>query len=112
MVDDYYEHIVQFLAIGTTSKEMTTSQNKKLVVKVADFLLIVGQLYKLGPDDICDDVSYFMNKGRFWQRNMQELLVDTMEDELLRGRCFMQRLWWPTLHEDMLDYAWTCDVCQ
>ena len=52
MVNDYYEQIVQFLAMGTTLEELTTSQKKHLVVKVADFQLIIGKLYKLGPDEI------------------------------------------------------------
>jgi len=38
----------------------------------------------------CDDVSYFMNKVDFGRGTCRSLLVDTMEDELLRGRCFMQ----------------------
>ena len=38
----------------------------------------------------CGDVSYYINKGIFLQRPMQELLVDTMEVELLQGRCFAQ----------------------
>ena len=52
MVDDYYEHIIQFLAMGTTPEELTTSQKKQLVVKAVDFQLIAGQLYKLGPNEI------------------------------------------------------------
>ena len=52
MVDEYYEKIVQFLATGTMLEELTTSQKKKLVVKAVNFQLIVGQIYKLGLDDI------------------------------------------------------------
>ena len=37
MVDDYYEKIVQFLAMRTTPEYLTISQKKQLVVKVADF---------------------------------------------------------------------------
>lgn len=32
--------------------EYTTQQKKELVVKAADFSLIVGQLYKMVPDEI------------------------------------------------------------
>jgi hypothetical protein len=32
--------------------EYTISQKKQLVVHAADFSLIVGQLYKMGPDEI------------------------------------------------------------
>ena len=34
------------------------------------------------------DVSYHMNKGRFWKKHMQELLGDTTEVELLQERYF------------------------
>ena len=52
MVDDYYKQINHFLAMGTTPKELTTSQKKKLVFKAMDFQLIVGQLYKIESDVI------------------------------------------------------------
>ena len=31
---------------------MKTQEKKKLVVRAADFTLIAGQLYKMGPDEI------------------------------------------------------------
>ena len=40
------------MSIGFTPSEMTTQQKKQLVVRVADFNLIVGQLYNMGPDEI------------------------------------------------------------
>jgi hypothetical protein len=35
-----------------TPSEYTITQKKQLVVRTADFSLIVGQLYKMGPDEI------------------------------------------------------------
>ena len=52
MVDDYFQDIVQYLSIGFAPTEMTTQQNKQLVVRASDFTLIAGQLYKMGPDEI------------------------------------------------------------
>ena len=52
MVDDYFQDIVQYLATGYAPSEMTTQQKKQLVVQAADFTLIAGQLYKMGPDEI------------------------------------------------------------
>ena len=49
MVYDYYEDIVHFLTIGSSQEGFSTTQKKQQVVKVADFQLIVGQLYKIGP---------------------------------------------------------------
>ena len=42
MVDDYYEHIVHFLATRTALEELTTSQKKQLAVKETYFQLITG----------------------------------------------------------------------
>ena len=52
MVDDYFQDIVQFLSTGISPSEMTTQQKKQLAVRAADFTLIAGQLYKMGPDEI------------------------------------------------------------
>ena len=40
------------MAIGKVPDDFTTSQKKQLVVQAMDFQLIVGHLYKMGPDDI------------------------------------------------------------
>ena len=52
MVDDQYEKIIQFLSTGKAPDDFTTSQKKQLVVCAVDFQLIVGLLYKMGPDEI------------------------------------------------------------
>jgi len=51
-IDDHFAKIVQFLSIGMAPSDYTIPQKKQLVVRVADFSLIVGQLYKMGPDEI------------------------------------------------------------
>jgi hypothetical protein len=51
-VDDHFAEIVQFLSTGMTPHEYTVLQRKQLVVRAADFSLIDGQLYKMGPDEI------------------------------------------------------------
>ena len=52
MVDEYFQDIVQYLSTGFPPAEMTIQQKKQLVVRAADFTLIAGQLYKMGPDEI------------------------------------------------------------
>jgi hypothetical protein len=51
-VDDHFAEIVQFLSTGMAPSDYTVIQKKQLVVRAADFSLIVGQLYKMGPDEI------------------------------------------------------------
>ena len=52
VADDHYAPIIQFLSTGVSRADMLISQKKQLVVKASYFQLIVGQLYKLGPDGI------------------------------------------------------------
>jgi hypothetical protein len=51
-VDDHFIEIVQFLSTGMAPRKYTVIQKKQLVVRAADFSLIAGQLYKMGPDEI------------------------------------------------------------
>ena len=50
MADDHYAPILQFLANGVAPEELSTRQKKWLVVKASDYQLIVGHLYKMGPN--------------------------------------------------------------
>ena len=52
IADDYYADIIHFLTTGSAPDEFTKQQKKQLVVKAADFTLIIGHLYKLGPDEV------------------------------------------------------------
>jgi hypothetical protein len=50
--DDHFVEIVQLLSTGMAPREYTVIQKKQLVVCDADFSLIAGKIYKMGPDDI------------------------------------------------------------
>jgi hypothetical protein len=50
MVDNYFWEIVKFLSIGMAPSKMIVAQKKNLVVKVANYQLIAGNLYKLGEN--------------------------------------------------------------
>ena len=52
VADDHYASIVQFFSTGVAPADMSISQKKQLVIKAFDFQLIVGNLYKLGLDEI------------------------------------------------------------
>jgi hypothetical protein len=52
MVDDYFTNIVEFLNTGATPSEHDIAQKKQLVVRVTNYQLIAGTLYKLGADGI------------------------------------------------------------
>ena len=55
-----FNAIIHFLSTGYAPPRFSTNQKKHLVVRVVDFTLIVGHLYKLGMDEIlCRCVFYY-----------------------------------------------------
>ena len=52
IANDYFKDIIEFLTTSITPAEYSAKQKKPLVVKESNFTMIVGQLYKLGPDEI------------------------------------------------------------
>ena len=52
ITDDYFKDIFKFPITGTAPAEYSAKQKKQLVVREADFMINVGQLYKLGLDEV------------------------------------------------------------
>jgi len=52
VTDGHFEDIIHFLMIGTEPDGYIVQQKKELVVRVADFSVIVGHLYKMGTDEM------------------------------------------------------------
>ena len=51
-IPDYLADIATYLTTGQCPQHYTPIKKRQLVVRVADYQLIVGQLYKLGLDEI------------------------------------------------------------
>jgi transposase InsO family protein len=83
-----------------------------LVVHAADFSLIAGQLYKMGPDDIlrrCDmeaEIPLILAEEHEGIAQGHYAGKETTQKILRVG------LWWPTLHKDAKEYYRAYDVCQ
>lgn len=52
IVDGHFEDIIHFLTMGTAPQGYAIQQKKELVIRVVDFTVIVGHLYKMGNDEI------------------------------------------------------------
>jgi hypothetical protein len=83
-----------------------------MVVRTADYQLIVGQLYKLGLDNILK--RYALNHER------QDILWE-FHSGVARGhvggnatakKVLQDGLWWATLFKDDKEYARSCDTYQ
>ena len=51
-MDDYFADIIEFLVTRNALAVYSEKKRKQLVVKATNFTIIVGQSYKLGPDEI------------------------------------------------------------
>ena len=60
IVDEYFEEITHFFNTTMAPEWYTIVHKKLLVVKVMDYQLIAGQLYKLGPNGFCVNVFWNM----------------------------------------------------
>ena len=105
MVDDYYEQIIQFLVMGVAPEEITTSQNKHLVVKATDFHLIAGQIYKIGPDAILRQCALPREQGQVLVEAHAGVTGGHYGGRVTVRKVLRAGLWWPTLHSNAIDYA-------
>jgi hypothetical protein len=75
-MDDLFIDIVQFLSTRMAPSEYTISQKKQLVVHAVEFSLIVGQLYKMGPDEILRRCVMEAERPQILQKLMKALQDD------------------------------------
>lgn len=85
-------------------------QKKDLVVRAADFSLIVEHLYKMIPDEVLH---------RYIPEHEQQSILKKAHAGVARahyvGKANLQkilraRLWWPTVHKDAKELCQACDV--
>jgi len=52
VADNHFVDIIHFLAMGMAPEGYTSQQKKELVVRVANFSVIAGHMYKMGANEI------------------------------------------------------------
>ena len=107
IANEYYADIIHFLTIGRAPEEFTKHQKRHLVVKAAEFTLIAGQLYKLGPDEVLRRcVMLHVKEAHLVTAGGHFTGKPTAQKILTAG------LWWPTLHKDTKEFCRCCDIYQ
>jgi hypothetical protein len=81
-------------------------------VRAADFSLIVGQLYKMGPDEIIRRCIMEIERPLILTEAHEGIAGGHYAGRATKQKFMRASLWWPTLHRDAKDYAKACDVCQ
>jgi hypothetical protein len=112
VVDEYFFEIIEYLSTRTAPQELNTAQKKNLVVRVTDYQLIVGHLYKMGTDKILRRCVLEHEKPRILVEAHEGIVGGNYarNDTVQKVLCVV--LWWPTIHRDAKDYFRRCDICQ
>jgi hypothetical protein len=111
-INNHFAKIVQFLSTGMATSEYTIPRKKKLVVRTADFSLIVGHLYKMGPDEILRKCVMEVERPLILVEAHEGIAEGHYVGKATAQKVLRAGLWWPTLHRDTKDYSITYDVCQ
>jgi hypothetical protein len=112
IVDDYFADIVGFFSTGMAPNEFIATQKKWLVVRIVEYRLIAGHLYKLGADGIM---------RRYVMENERSMVLAEAHEGIVAGhyagkgttqKVVCTRLWFPIVHKDAKEEFHTYDVCQ
>ena len=95
-----------------TSSEYTIPQKKQLVVRAADFSLIVGHLYKMGPYEILRRCVMEVEQSLILTEAHEGIVGGHYAGKETAQKVLRASLWWPMLHRDAKDYYRACNVCQ
>ena len=74
--------------------------------------MIAGQLYKLGLDDILRRCVLPHEQGDILEESHAGAVGGHYGGGAIVIKVLRAGFWWPTLHNDSMDYARRCDVCQ
>ena len=112
IVDSHIEDIIHVLTTGTVPKGYTSQQKKELVVRMVDFSIIGGHLYKMGSNEIL---------RRYVLDFEQSCILTEAHGGAARGhyagkeivrKVLHAGLWSPTLHKDAKAYCRAYDACK
>ena len=88
------------------------AQNKQLVVRATDYTLIIGKLYKMGPDEV---LQICVNDHE-WSMLLAEVHSGVVGGHYA-GAAIVEKilrvgLWWPMIYQDSKAHWKAYDVCQ
>ena len=82
------------------------------MVCATDFQLIVGQLYKLGPDEILRRYVLEHERSMILREAHEGVVGGHYARSATAKKVLQVGLWWPALHKEAKEYSWACDIFQ
>ena len=111
-MNGHFEDIIHFLTTGTTLEGYSIQQKKELVVRATYFSVIVGNLYKMGKDEILRRYVPKFERSSILTDAHGGTAGGHYAGREIAQKILCARFWWPTLHQDSKAYSKACDVCQ
>ena len=81
-------------------------------MKAANFTLIAGHLYKLGPDEVLRKCIMPHEKEAIIREAHSGTAGGHFAGKPTAQKILTAGLWWPTLHKDTKDFCRCYDICQ
>ena len=100
------------MSIGFSPKEYTTGHKNNLVVRAADYQLIVGHLHKLCVDNILRRCVIEHEHPIILERTHEGIVGGHYAGKTTAQNILFVGLWWPTIYKDAKKYCQICDVFQ
>jgi len=112
IADGHFEDIIHFLTTGIVPQGYFVQQKKELVIRIVDFTVIAGHLYKMGNDEILRRYVPKFERGQILAKAHGGVSGEHYAGRATAQKILCAELWWPTLHQDSKAYYRTCDICQ
>jgi hypothetical protein len=105
VANEYFSNIIEYLSIGFVPQDFSTMQKNNLVVRVADYELIAGHLYKIN--------TYIILRRCVLEHERPIILAESHEGidgGHYAGKYTMHKvlrvgLWWPIVHKEAKEYC-------
>jgi hypothetical protein len=83
-----------------------------MVVRDANYQLIVGHLYKMGTNNILRRCILEHERPRVLAEAQEGLAGGHYTGKYIVQKALHVGLWWPAVHKDSKEYCQNCDFCQ
>jgi hypothetical protein len=110
IIDEYFADIIEYLSTRIVPQELSTAQKKNLVVRVVDYQLIVGKLYKMGANNILIRCVLERERPIILAKAREGIVGGNYVRKDITHKVLRTGPWFSTVHRDAKEYFEQCDV--